>query len=221
VDRSSGPLSPPHPTVPMSAPRLYLVAPPLVTEAALSELAALMDAVPIACLRLTPAAATEAEIRRAADPLRALCHARDVSLVLADHFRLAPALGLDGVHLTSGPRHVREARRHLGPDAIVGAFCGASRHEGITAGEIGADYVSFGPVTDTPLAAGPVAPLELFAWWSEMIEIPVIAEGGLTPDAAAALAPHTDFLAVGPEIWSDPEGPRAALDALRARLPAA
>jgi thiamine-phosphate pyrophosphorylase len=147
--------------------------------------------------------------------------ARDVNVVLADHFRLAAALGLDGVHLTTGHRLVRDARRHLGPDAIVGAFCGASRHDGMSAGEMGADYVSFGPLTDTPLFQGAVAPPDLFAWWSEMIEIPVVAEGGVTPEAAAAIAAHADFLAVGPELWSDPAGPRAALDAILARLAAA
>ena len=109
-------------------------------------------------------------------------------LVVADHFRLAPRLGLDGVHLTDGARQVRAARKALGADAIVGAFARASRHDGMTAAEIGADYVSFGPVGATGLGDGSVAPLDLFAWWSEMIEVPVVAEGGLTPALAADLA---------------------------------
>ena len=83
---------------------------------------------------------------RAADALRPVAHARDVPLVVADHFRLAGRLGLDGVHLADGARQVREARKALGADAIVGAFARASRHDGLTAAEIGADYVAFGPV---------------------------------------------------------------------------
>ena len=83
---------------------------------------------------------------RAADALRPVAHARDVPLVVADHFRLAARLGLDGVHLSDGARQVRAARKALGKDAIVGAFARASRHDGLTAAEIGADYVSFGPV---------------------------------------------------------------------------
>ena len=82
---------------------------------------------------------------RAADALRPVAHARDVPLVVADHFRLAARLGLDGVHLTDGPRQVRAAREALGRDAIVGAFARASRHDGLTAAEIGADYVSLRP----------------------------------------------------------------------------
>ena len=51
-----------------------------------------------------------------------------------------------------------------------------------------------------------------------MIEVPVVAEGGLTPDLAADLAPVADFLAVGPELWTAPEGAKSALAALAARL---
>jgi thiamine-phosphate pyrophosphorylase len=202
----------------MPAPRLYLVAPPVLTEAGVRDVAAVLEAFDIACLRIAPAPASEAEIRAQAVALGPLCHAREASLVVADHFRLVTSLGLDGVHLTDGPRHVRDARRRLGPDAIVGAYAGTSRHDGITAAEIGADYVSFGPVAPTPLGTGALAPLELFAWWSEMIETPVVAEGGIEPEISAALAPHLDFLAVGPELWSHPDGPAAALAAIADRL---
>ena len=109
-------------------------------------------------------------------------------------------------------------RTALGKDAIVGAYAAASRHEGMAAGEIGADYVSFGPVAASGLGDGKVAPFELFRWWSEMIELPVVAEGGLTPELAAELAGVADFLALGPEIWSAPEGEMAALAGIVARL---
>ena len=42
-----------------------------------------------------------------------------------------------------------------------------------------------------------------------MIEIPVVAEGALTPDLIADLAPVTDFLGIS-EIW-DEDDPAAAL----------
>jgi thiamine-phosphate pyrophosphorylase len=88
----------------------------------------------------------------------------------------------------------------------------------MTAGEIGADYVAFGPVSDSSLGDGTLAPLELFEWWSETIEVPLVAEGGLTPDLAEALAPYAEFLALGDEIWSAREGPVAALAEFQRRL---
>jgi thiamine-phosphate pyrophosphorylase len=198
--------------------RIYLVTPPAPDPAGFADvLAGLLDGGEVACVRLALAGGSEDVVARAADALRPVCHARDVPLVLADHFRLVPRLGLDGVHLSDGARHVRMARKALGADAIVGAFAGASRHEGMTAAEIGADYVGFGPLTSSGLGDGTVADRELFAWWSEMIEVPVVAEGGLTPALARALAGTADFLALGDELWSAPEGPAAALAVFTAR----
>lgn len=193
-------------------PQIYLVAPAHAGQSDLADrVAAALDAAPVACLRFDAAGMVEDDIARAADRLREVAHARDVPLVIGDHYRLAPKLGLDGVHLTDGARHVREARKALGADAIVGAFAGTSRHDGINAGEMGADYVAFGPVAATDLGDGRIADADLFAWWSEMIEVPVVADGGFTRELAATLAPVTDFVALGPEIWTDPAGPAAAL----------
>lgn len=194
--------------------QLYLVTPPIVTlDEFVPLLAQLLDAVEIACLRLALATTSEDDLARVADRVRVEAHARDVPLVIADHFRLAKRLGLDGVHLCDGPRHVRAARETLGLEAIVGAHAHTSRHEGMTAAEIGADYVSFGPVAATGLGDGAVAPRDLFEWWSEMIEVPVVAEGGFTPETAGAFAALADFIALGDEIWSQGDGAVAALRA--------
>lgn len=184
-------------------PQLYLVSPPKVELSSFPDtLAHLLDAVEIACVRLELATRDEDEIARAADACREVTHARDIALVIADHVRLVERLGLDGVHFTDGARHVRDARKDLGADAIVGAFCGASNHDGMIAGEQGADYVAFGPVSTGNLGDGTVAERDLFAWWSEMIEVPVVAERGLTEDLVRRLAPVTDFLSFGEEIWA-------------------
>lgn len=195
------------------APQLYLITPVGATADALEPLLAeVLDRVPVACLRLR-AGDDPDELSRLADRLRVLAHERDVPIVVEDHVQLALQHGLDGVHLTDGARNVRAARRDLGPDAIVGAFCGASRHEGIGAGEAGADYVAFGPVGSGALLRGEPVAFELFEWWSEVIEVPVVAEGGLDAALIAALSPMADFIALGTEIWSAPD-PAATLAAL-------
>lgn len=192
-------------------PQLYLVTPPAFDlEVFPDRLAAVLDTAEFACLRLSLATRDLDAVSRAADTLRQLAHARDIPLVIETHILLVPRLGLDGVHLTDGGRSVRKARKDLGPDAIIGTFCGASRHEGLSAGEAGADYVAFGPVGTTPLGDGTRADPELFAWWSEMIEVPVVAEGALSAALVATLTPVTDFLAIGEEIWST-EDPAATL----------
>ena len=149
--------------------------------------------------------------------MRQVAHEFDVALVIENHIALVERHGLDGVHLTDGARTVRYARKELGQEAIVGCFCAASQHDGMTAGEAGADYVCFGPVGETGLGTGARAERDLFQWWSEVIEVPVVAEGALTEDLVRDFAPVTDFFAVGEEIWTA-EDPVAALGRLVAAM---
>ena len=199
-------------------PQITLITPPTFDAGVFSDqIGRVLDEVAIACLRLSLGTKDEDTLMRAADAAREVAHARDVAVIIDNHLLLVERLGLDGVHLTDGSRTVRRARKDLGADAIVGAFCGNSRHDGMTAGEAGADYAAFGPVGVTALGDGSNAPHELFKWWSEVIEVPVIAEGALTAELVARFGPVTDFLAVGEEIWGT-DDPVAALKALIAPL---
>lgn len=195
-------------------PQIYLITPSAFDlDSFPAQLAAVLDAADVACLRLSLASRDEDSVARAADTLRGLAHERDIPLVIDRHVQLVTRLGLDGVHLTDGARSLRAVRKDLGADAIVGAHCGTTRHEGMNAAEAGADYVSFGPVGATVLGDGSRAEPDLFQWWSEMIEVPVVAEGALDADLVAALAPMTDFFAFGDEVWNS-DDPAAALRAL-------
>lgn len=199
-------------------PQIYLITPPEFDLAAFPDrLAGVLDAMPVACVRMALASKDEDRLARGADALREVTHARDVALVIERHVLLVERLGLDGVHLTDGARSLRKVRKDLGADAIIGTYCGVTRHEGISAAEGGADYVAFGPVGETPLGDGRRAETELFEWWSEMIEVPVVAEGALTVALVEKLGPFTDFFGVGDEIWAQDDAP-AALRALLAPL---
>ncbi len=195
-------------------PQIYLITPPEIDAAFADRLSSVLDAHEIACLRLTLASKDEERVMRAADLCREVAHRFDVSLVITDHAALVERMGLDGVHLTD-PRALRKLRTDWGPDPIIGAFCGTSRHDGMNAGEAGADYVAFGPAGATTLGSGERVLPELFEWWSEMIELPVVAEGALDANTIASLAQATDFIALGEEIWSADE-PAARLSDLTA-----
>ena len=150
----------------------------------------------LACIRLTGGGA-DTDWRRAADFLKASVKERDISIIIESRIDLVAPLELDGVHLAGGPKRVRRARSELGPDLIVGAFCGATRHMGMQAGENGADYVSFGPVRQTDAAGVEIANPELFKWWNEFTVLPSMAEGGIRSGSWGPYAQLADFLLVG------------------------
>ena len=203
---------------PQAKPQIYLITPAEFEIATYpDQLAAILDSTEIACVRLALATQDEDRIGRAADALREVTHTRDVAIVIEKHLLLVERFGLDGVHLLDGSRNVRKARKELGDDAIVGAFSGASRHDGLSAAEGNADYVAFGPAGLTGLGDGTVAETDLFQWWSEMIEVPIVAEGALDVETIARLSGMTDFFGIGDEIWTK-DDPQAALARLVAAI---
>lgn len=184
-------------------PQLYLITPnhfdlstfvPVFQEC--------LDKVDIACVRLSLSSTDVDDWSRAADSLREITHKQDIPLIIDTHAKLVEPHGLDGVHLTDGSRSIAKVKKTLPSDAVVGSFCGTSRHDGMTAGEIGADYVCFGPTSETSLSDEDIVGFELFEWWSQMIEIPIVAEGNLTLENIREFTPVTDFFAVCDEVWS-------------------
>ena len=199
-------------------PQIYLITPPEFELSSFpSQLASVLDAHEIACVRLAMSSHDEDHLARAADACREVTHARDIALVIERHVMLADRLGLDGVHLPDAARSIRAARKTLGADAIVGSHCGVSRHDGMNAGEAGADYVCFGPVGTSALGDGEQATTDLFDWWSQMIELPVVAEGTLDADIIRTLSPVTDFFGIGDEIWRE-DDPATAMGQLIAAM---
>jgi thiamine-phosphate pyrophosphorylase len=148
---------------------------------------------------------------------------RDVAFLLNDRPDLAAATGCDGVHVGQQDASYAEARRLMGPDRIVGVTCHDSRDLAIDAAEAGADYVAFGafyPTTTKPSRYRPEP--DLLAWWSEMMTVPCVAIGGITPQNCAPLVrAGADFLAVVTAVWNHPEGPGAAVREFNAAIAAA
>ncbi|WP_114394365.1 thiamine phosphate synthase [Oleisolibacter albus] len=205
----------------MSDCRLYLITPPAFDPQAFAPtLAAALDAGDVACVQLRLKDVPDDAVRRAADLLRPLVQARDVAFILNDRPDLAAELGCDGVHIGQEDTPYRQARKLVGPDAIVGVTCHDSRHLAMVAGEDGADYVAFGAFFPTQTKDAPTrADPEILRWWQEMMEIPCVAIGGITVENAAPLVDAgADFLAVCGGVWSHPDGPAAAVKAFTTLL---
>jgi thiamine-phosphate pyrophosphorylase len=208
----------------MAKSRLYLVTPPALEPVGFADrLAEALDAGDVACVQLRLKDVDDDAVRRACDALRAVAQSRGVAFLLNDRPDLAAATGCDGVHVGQQDAPYAEARQLLGPERIVGVTCHDSRHLAMEAAEAGADYVAFGaffPTTTKPSRFRPGA--ELLAWWSELMTVPCVAIGGITPENCAPLVEAgADFLAVVTAVWNHPEGPGAAVRAFARAIAAA
>ena len=167
----------------------------------------------VAALQIRLKPTNDEQIRAAVRALTPICRARDVAVILNDRPDLAAALGCDGVHVGQQDASYAEARRLMGPERIVGVTCHASRHLAMEAAEQGADYVAFGAffATATKQASGQ-ADVDLLSWWSDIMEVPCVAIGGITVENCPVLIEAgADFLCVASGVWNRPAGPRVAV----------
>jgi len=194
--------------------RLYLITPPSLDSAVFSRaLSEALDAGDVASVQLRLKDADDDAIRRAVEALRPIAQRRDVAFILNDRPDLAAATGCDGVHVGQGDAPYDEARRIVGPDAIVGVTCHDSYHLAMQAAEEGADYVAFGAFFATSTKeARTRADVELLRNWQELMTVPCVAIGGITVENCLPLVEAgADFLAVASGVWDHALGPAQAV----------
>lgn len=193
----------------MPSTQLYLISPLDVSGDFPARLERALDAGPglVTAFQFRVKGIDQHEAAALAEPLQAICAARDVAFIVNDDISLAKRLRADGVHLGQGDGDPRDAREQLGREAQIGVTCHASRHLALEAGEAGADYVAFGAFfPSTTKDTEHRAELALLEWWSEMVELPSVAIGGITPDNCGPLVEAgADFLAVSGAVWNGDE----------------
>lgn len=131
-----------------------------------------------------------AELYPLAIDLRALTRRFGARLLINDRIDLALAVAADGVHLGGHSLPVAEVRRLLGPDQLIGV---STHHpaEPAAAAAAGADFITFGPVFDTPSKRpfGPPLGVEALRTACSASPLPVFALGGIRPELLPLL--HT------------------------------
>jgi len=205
-----------------SACRLYLITPPVIPDLdlfaeALSQALAAGD---VAALQIRLKGVTDEDVGGAVARLKPIAHGHDVAVILNDRPDLAARFACDGVHVGQDDAPYAQARRILGPAAMIGVTCHDSRHLAMEAAEAGADYVAFGAFfeTDTKIASSRADP-EILTIWQETMQVPCVAIGGVTVERARGLAAAgADFLAVSAGVWRRQGGPGEAVAAFNREM---
>jgi len=134
---------------------------------------------------------------------------------------LALAIGADGVHLGQTDLGVAEARVMLGPELLIGVST-RDRAQVDAANGSEVDYISAGPVYETPTKPGRAAVgFEHVKVAARNTTVPVVAIGGLdAQNAGRAVEAGADLVGVVRSICSSPD-PSAAAAAVMAQIEAA
>jgi len=165
--------------------------------------------------------ADEESLLAAAPAFRAAADRHGALFLINDRPDLVAACGADGVHVGQDDTPVERARTQAGADAIVGlsTHSPAQLDAAHAAGPGRPDYVSVGPVWETPTKAGrPAAGLEYVGYAAEHATLPWFAIGGIDPDNVAAVAAAGAARIVVVRAIRDAAEPAAAAATLRAGI---
>ncbi|MGY4627682.1 thiamine phosphate synthase [Bradyrhizobium sp. USDA 4486] len=199
------------PPPPRPAPRLYLATPvvddPAALAAGLPDLLASADVAAVLLrLKETDQRTMISRVKALAPPVQKA----GTALLVDGHPDIVARGGADGAHLT-GLAALEEAAPSLKPDRIAGVGGLVTRHDSMSAGEMGADYVLFGEPDAKGQRPSAQAIAERLDWWAELFEPPCVGFATSLQEAYDFAASGADFVLVGDFIWADPRGPKAAL----------
>ena len=140
------------------------------------------------CVQLREKHLDDAAIRAEALEISALCKQYHVPFILNDNVALAAECGADGVHLGQEDMDPAQARRILGPDAIIGVSA-HSVAEAKAAVAAGADYLGCGAMFATTTKTNVTAlPKETLRAICAAVGVPVVAIGGIHKENLLSLA---------------------------------
>jgi thiamine-phosphate pyrophosphorylase len=124
--------------------------------------------------------------QRAGETFRRLCDTYSALFIVNDDPGLAMSCRADGVHLGQDDVAVAEARELVGHEHLIGL---STHSRGQIDAAAGADYISVGPVWETPTKEGrPAVGLDLVAYAAREASLPFYAIGGIDASNAAEVA---------------------------------
>ncbi|MBJ3777168.1 thiamine phosphate synthase [Acuticoccus mangrovi] len=186
---------------------MILVAPAQLPSAALAEAIGGGDVAAV----VLPAASAET------DELVRVAQQAGVAALLGYDFESGAALpwpvqhGADGIHASGGFDECYRAVDTRPEGATIGALA-RDRHEAMTLGDTGADYIWFGD--DARLDEDALA---LASWWQALFEVPAVIAGPCEWSAIDRLiATKSEFIAVN--VFQGSVGPGEQVAYINARL---
>jgi thiamine-phosphate pyrophosphorylase len=156
-----------------------------------------------------------AEIERAAGTFRRVADTFSALFVLNDDPELARACDADGVHVGQDDVSAEQARELLGRDAVIGLSTHSEEQIAASA-ERPVDYISVGPIWETPTKQGrPAVGLDLVRHAAEEAPHPFFAIGGIDADNAIQVVQAGAERLCAVRAIRDAADPAAAATALR------
>ena len=137
--------------------------------------------------------------------IKKICKKHKVNFIINDDPKLAKKLNSDGCHLGQKDMSIKNARKILGNNKIIGITCHNSKFLIKNAIKQNINYLAIGSFFKTQTKKVKYrASLSTLKWYKSRYNMPLVAIGGINnTNYKKLLLNHADFLAISGYIWEN------------------
>ena len=142
-----------------------------------------------------------------------IIQARDIAAIVANDSQIMGRCGADGLYADQDLESGKDLIARFSPQKIVGFGNIMNRHDALSFGELGPDFLFFGKLGGDKRAKPHPKNLELANWWSELVEIPCIVMGvSCVESVRECAASGAEFVALERAVFDGKNVPNSRVE---------
>ena len=185
---------------------IYLISPSKINQYFYKDLGQVLKSGKVKYFQLRLKKYSNKNIIKIAKKIKKITNRNDVNLIINDFPILAKKINADGCHVGQTDRSIKNSRKLLKKNKIIGITCHGSKKLIIKALKDKPDYIALGSFFKSKLKPNAKkAQKNLIKWCKKRTNLPIVAIGGINNKNYKSLVKFgVNYLAISSYIWNNP-----------------
>ena len=185
---------------------IYLISPSKINQYFYKDLGQVLKSGKVKYFQLRLKKYSNKNIIKIAKKIKKITNRNDVNLIINDFPILAKKINADGCHVGQTDRSIKNSRKLLKKNKIIGITCHGSKKLIIKALKDKPDYIALGSFFKSRLKPNAKkAQKNLIKWCKKRTNLPIVAIGGINNKNYKSLVKFgVNYLAISSYIWNNP-----------------
>ena len=185
---------------------IYLISPSKINQYFYKDLGQVLKSGKVKYFQLRLKKYSNKNIIKIAKKIKKITNKNDVNLIINDFPILAKKINADGCHVGQTDRSIKNSRKLLKKNKIIGITCHGSKKLIIKALKDKPDYIALGSFFKSRLKPNAKkAQKNLIKWCKKRTNLPIVAIGGINNKNYKSLVKFgVNYLAISSYIWNNP-----------------
>ena len=185
---------------------LYLISPNKIKKNFYNNLDKILSSKKVKYFQLRLKKYSVSEILKIAKKIKKITKKYKVKLIINDSAIIANKIGADGCHLGQSDGSIKNARKILKNEKIIGITCHGSKRLILNAIKEKSSYIALGSFFKSKLKPNAKkAQKNLIVWTKKRTRLPLVAIGGIdNKNYKSLIKLGVNYLAISSFIWNNP-----------------